>query len=80
MTTLKAGSIVTCENGHYVCTVMKDLKYGQMAWGDYLGRFEHGKPTEEWGGWNACKQCGALWVRLPEGKFCWETHVNGEWV
>lgn len=80
MTTLKAGSVVTCANGHYVCTVVKDLDRDTIGWGGHFGNFEHGRPDgEPWGKWNVCKQCGEPWVR-PNRILLWETHVNGEWV
>lgn len=69
-----AGERVTCENGHYICTVARDIVMGAFAQrGEFMdwcfgGEPEIGKPPPP------C-QCGAPWWQ-PGQKFHFD---NGGW-
>jgi hypothetical protein len=59
---LRQGDVVTCENGHEVCTVRADLFPETLNWGSYFVNWRQhepvtGDPTPLW-----CAICGAAYM------------------
>jgi hypothetical protein len=58
------GEKVTCENGHEICTIGRDIIIGQMQ--DVSRDYKDWKQTPAVAGSNynslACEQCGAKWI------------------
>lgn len=60
------GETICCKNGHVVCHAQRDLKYGDMQWGDTFGEWE--QPEPEIGNTvGPCIHCGAPWLDSSYG-------------
>lgn len=59
----EAGEIVTCENGHEICTVLADLHRGQKVQAEMFGDWQEGQIKGEAGNAIATCHCGALFVK-----------------
>lgn len=54
----KAGTRVTCRNGHHVCDIVKDLHIGDEGWAECFGNWRRPEPSLSQGGWEDCHICG----------------------
>lgn len=71
------GMKITCENGHYIGEVLKDLYAGDIGWGDAFGNWAAGVvmnvgQTEK----PKCPECGAKFISDAYWSFHYE---DGSW-
>lgn len=73
MTIAKAGEKVTCENGHHICTVGRDVEAGGVQKPEDFVDWKHPEPELAATFPIKCTVCGAPWI-TPEA-IC----IGGEW-
>lgn len=70
------GMKITCENGHYIGEVLKDLHAGDIGWGDAFGNWATGVDIQVGQTKQPfCPECGA---KFADG--AWSFHYeDGTW-
>lgn len=58
---VKAGAVVTCEAGHRVCEVVKDIYFGDMDWSKHFGKWDSRQRKPVAGDMKIKCFCGELW-------------------
>lgn len=74
----RAGEQVTCENGHVICEVKRDIEKGASQQGNELHRWRDPEPQP--GTLTAdikCCRCGAPWAGGVWGAL--QLHIGGAW-
>lgn len=70
----KRGERVTCENGHYICTIAEDVYGAELKAEDWQ------QPEPEPDSRPVCNVCGAKWWHYEKGDLWGQfLHIDGEW-
>lgn len=71
----KAGEWVTCESGHRICQIARDLELGELQLANDFTNWQQDEPAP--GAMIAqCAVCGGDWYRGVTGL---EMHIGGKW-
>ena len=73
------GEVVTCENGHEICDMAKDVFVDDCLMVEQFENWRNQKPPMPCEVITPCQTCGAPFVKseMPFGG-TW-LHINGEW-
>ena len=78
----KAGDLVTCENGHPICTVAVDLNTQAKMTSAQFKDWQIDIDTSPGVAMPSCPICGAKFIGHPPGTFPdgGKIFINGEWL
>ena len=74
----KSGQWITCENGHRICQIVRDLYIGDLGWAACIGNWQENAFPEPALGQTICPRCGICGGWWSGGG--WEFHFeDGGW-